>query len=172
MKQRTRSRELALQVLYQVDLLGSEILEDLDRRLGEMESAQGARDFAKHLVLGTQRERLRLDEEIAAVAQNWNISRMAVVDRNVLRLAAYEILCCDDIPPKVSINEAIELGKRFSTAQSGSFINGVLDRIKDRAPKRESKDSAAAREAKDRELKDSEAKNSGAERPETLGTEP
>jgi hypothetical protein len=70
---------------------------------------------------------------IQGVAQNWNISRMAVVDRNVLRLATFELLHCQDIPPKVAINEAIELGKRYSTQNSGAFINGILDKIMNRA---------------------------------------
>lgn len=133
MKQRTRSRELALQLLYQIDLVGPAVLERVDEQLREMESNQSAREFAKRLIVGTHGQRRKIDDEIQAVAQNWDISRMAAVDRNVLRLAVFELVFCDDIPPKVSINEAIELGKRFSTAQSGSFINGVLDKIKNRA---------------------------------------
>ncbi len=70
------------------------------------------------------------------MAQNWKISRMAVIDRNVLRMATYELLHCADIPPKVAINEAIELGKRYSTEKSGAFINGILDKIKSRAAPR------------------------------------
>jgi N utilization substance protein B len=69
---------------------------------------------------------------IQSVAQNWEISRMAVIDRNVLRMATFELLHCRDIPPKVAINEAIEIGKRFSTQNSGAFINGILDKIKSR----------------------------------------
>ena len=134
MKQRTRSRELALQFLYQLDVVGAAVLPDLDRFLVELEPNQAVRDFAKRLVVGAWGERRKIDLAIGEVAQNWEISRMAVVDRNVLRLATFELLFCPDIPPKVSINEAIELGKRFSTAQSGGFINGVLDKIKDRAP--------------------------------------
>ena len=76
-----------------------------------------------------------LDSEIQSVAQNWQIHRMAVIDRNVLRMAPFELMNCKDIPPKVSINEAIELGKRYSTQNSGGFINGVLDKIKDRLAK-------------------------------------
>jgi transcription antitermination factor NusB len=82
------------------------------------------------LVRGVTAERDEIDAKISSVAQNWDITRMAVIDRNVLRMASYELLYRDEIPPKVSINEAIELGKRFSTKNSGAFINGILDRIK------------------------------------------
>ena len=133
MKKRTRSRELALQFLYQLDLLGDEVLGDLAQFLREEESSAEACRFAKRLIEGTWAERERLDQEIQSVAQNWQVSRMAVIDRNVLRLASYELLNCVDIPPKVAINEAIELGKRYSTEKSGAFINGILDKIKSRA---------------------------------------
>ena len=130
MKSRTRARQLALQFLYQVDLLGQEKIQDLTGFLKGEEKPGDARTYARHLVEGTLEARESLDGTIQSVAQNWEISRMAVIDRNVLRLATFELLMCDDIPPNVAINEAIELGKRFSTAQSGSFINGILDKIK------------------------------------------
>jgi transcription antitermination factor NusB len=132
-KKRTRSRELALQFLYQLDLLGEEVLSDLPAFLREEEKSAEACRFARRLVEGTWAERDRLDVEIQSVAQNWQVSRMAVIDRNVLRLASYELLSCPDIPPTVAINEAIELGKRYSTEKSGAFINGILDKIKSRA---------------------------------------
>jgi transcription antitermination factor NusB len=130
LKSRTRARQLALQFLYQVDLLGQEKIKDLTGFLQGEEKKGEARTYARHLVEGTLEARESLDGTIQSVAQNWEISRMAVIDRNVLRLATFELLMCDDIPPNVAINEAIELGKRFSTAQSGSFINGILDKIK------------------------------------------
>ena len=77
--------------------------------------------------------RPELDEAIQSVAQNWQIERMAVIDRNVLRMATFELLHCEEVPPKVAINEGIELGKRFSTQNSGAFINGILDKVKNRA---------------------------------------
>jgi len=132
MKKRTRARELALQFLYQLDLRGPEFLSEAQDFLREEESDKGTREFALHLVRGTAERREEIDAVIRAVAQNWDIERMAVIDRNVLRMATYEILHRKDIPPKVSINEAIELGKRYSTQNSGGFINGVLDKIKDR----------------------------------------
>jgi len=132
-KKRTRARELALQFLYQVDLLGDELLVDAAGFFRGEEPDRTAREFATQLVQGVSEHREELDREIRAVAQNWEITRMAVIDRNVLRMAAFELFHCPDVPPKVAINEAIELGKRFSTQNSGAFINGILDKIKDRA---------------------------------------
>jgi len=133
LRRRTRAREAALAVLYQVDLLGEEMLgeieEALRHALGGLSNEKALAGFARDLVLGCRRHREELDQRIAAVAENWEIHRMAVIDRNILRMATYEMLHCPDIPPKVSINEAIELAKRFSTADSGAFVNGVLDRI-------------------------------------------
>jgi transcription antitermination factor NusB len=135
LKKRTRSRELALQFLYQVDLLGPEKLKDLTGFLQEQAEGGDAETtrYARLLVEGTVDATPELDAEIQFVAQNWQVDRMAVIDRNVLRMAAFEILHCDEIPPKVAINEGIELGKRFSTQNSGAFINGILDKIKNRA---------------------------------------
>ena len=149
MKKRSRGRELALQLLYQMDLRGRELAEEAPDFLASAErSVEGDEDgdgedgervdretraFAQRLVLGVRDHWNELDAVIRGVAQNWDIGRMAVIDRNVLRLATYELLHCRDIPPKVAINEAIELGKRFSTANSGAFINGILDRIKSKS---------------------------------------
>ena len=132
MKKRTRARELALQFLYQVDLVSIK-LDEADDYLREEERDVETRRFAKRLLQGTLEHKEEIDEVIQSVAQNWNISRMAVIDRNVLRLATHELLHCDDIPPKVAINEAIEIGKRYSTQNSGAFINGILDKIMNRA---------------------------------------
>jgi transcription antitermination factor NusB len=133
MKKRTRARELALQFLYQLDLRGPDFLGEAKAFFRSEEEDKSSREFATGLVNGVAAHREELDAVIRAVAQNWEITRMAVIDRNVLRMAAYELFHCPDIPPKVAINEAIELGKRFSTQNSGAFINGILDKIKDRA---------------------------------------
>jgi len=130
MKKRTRGRELALQMLYQIDLCGPELLEDAAAYFAAEESDREARAFAQRLVQGVHEHAEQIDQAIRDVAQNWDIGRMAVIDRNVLRLATFELLHCEDIPPKVAINEAIELGKRYSTANSGAFINGILDKVK------------------------------------------
>lgn len=133
MKRRTRSREIALQFLYQVDLRGADLLEEVDLFLATTESDAETKKFARELVIGTFDRVVEIDQIITGIAQNWQVDRMAVIDRNVLRMATFELVWCPGIPPKVSINEAIELGKRYSTENSGGFINGVLDKIKDRA---------------------------------------
>jgi transcription antitermination factor NusB len=132
-KKRTRARELALQFLYQLDLRGDDLLAEAKAFVAAEERDAETTRFALRLVLGTQEHKAVIDQTIQGVAQNWNISRMAVVDRNVLRLATYELLHCPDVPPKVAVNEAIELGKRYSTQNSGAFINGILDKIMNRA---------------------------------------
>jgi len=131
MKKRTRARELALQFLYQLDLCGPELLGEAKAFFRTEEEDRTSREFAAALVEGVHAHREDLDHAIRSVAQNWEISRMAVIDRNVLRMAAFELFHSPDVPPKVAINEAIELGKRFSTQNSGAFINGILDKIKD-----------------------------------------
>ena len=103
MKKRTRSRELALQYLYQYDLRGEEMLDQVKSFLYGEESDKSTAEFAVHLVQGTVEHLDEINDVIRGVAQNWHLERMAVVDRNVLRLAAFELLHCPDIPPKVSI---------------------------------------------------------------------
>ena len=126
MKKRTRGRELALQFLYQLDLLGEEVLGTLSEFLRSEERDAETCRYARKIVEGAYEHRIGIDAEIQGVAQNWQISRMAVIDRNVLRLAAYELMHCDDIPPKVAINEAIELAKSFGSDSAARFVNGVL----------------------------------------------
>ncbi len=144
MRQRTRARRLALEALYQVDLLGpAGVEEGLAAPVSEQPEKAGpggkaeigapvpdVRGFAGELVHGVLDRSREIDERIRAVAENWDLARMATIDRNILRLGTYELLYRDDIPPKVSINEAVELAKRYSTAESGTFVNGILDRIK------------------------------------------
>jgi transcription antitermination factor NusB len=130
MRRRTRARELAVQFLYQLDLRGDEILDDLRGFVEEETEDKEIREFAIRLTLGARRMQDETDRCLRDVARNWDINRMAVIDRNVLRMAVYELLHCPDIPPKVTINEAIEIGKKFSTANSGAFINGILDRVR------------------------------------------
>ena len=131
-KKRSRGRELALQFLYQLDLRGPELIEETTGFLAEQEPDREVREFAGRLVGGIHEHGSELDGVIAGVAENWEIDRMAVIDRNVLRIATFELLHCRDIPPKVAINEAIELGKRYSTQNTGAFVNGILDKIKSR----------------------------------------
>ena len=131
MTRRTRGREIALQALYQLDLNTGQAPADLTQFIERRLKAEPKLwDFARGLVKGVRDNQTKIDSAITTVAENWRIDRMAAIDRNILRLGAYELLCCVDIPDKVAINEALELAKRYSTAQSSKFVNGVLDRMK------------------------------------------
>lgn len=134
MRSRTRARELALQFLFQVDVQGPDLRRDLEPFLDDaLENRAGgaeARSYAIRLVDGVLAHQAEIDRLIRDAARNWDLERMAGVDRNVLRLGCYELLHEDDVPVKVAINEAIELGKRYSTEASGAFVNGILDRIR------------------------------------------
>ncbi|MBI4616399.1 MAG: transcription antitermination factor NusB [Planctomycetes bacterium] len=134
-RRRTRARQLALQFLYLYDQRGEEVLPERDALFDAETDDPEVLATAKDLVTGTIRHRTELDAEIRAVAENWDIDRMAIVDRNILRLSCYEILHRADIPAKVSINEGVELAKTFSTENSGAFVNGILDQIVRRHPK-------------------------------------
>ena len=128
MSKRTRARELALKAVYQYDLLGHSAAGpalEFCRRYGSPDVLS----FALELVEGCTGRRRELDEIIQKTAEHWELGRMPIVDRNILRIGAYELVFRDDIPPKVAINEAIELAKRYSTENSPMFVNGVLDRI-------------------------------------------
>lgn len=127
MPRRSRAREIVLQVLYQDDLNPSRNLADddvfLNKRLHGNESLI---EFARSLLSGVRRNRVELDQLLSERAKNWTLVRMAVTDRNILRLGAYEILYAET-PPRVAINEAVELAKRFGAKSSAQFVNGVLD---------------------------------------------
>ena len=130
MTQRTRGREIALQVLYQTEqnagMAPAEIRRFVERRLlGDRKLVE----FAEGLIAGVRAHQARIDGMISEVAENWRLDRMAAIDRNILRLGAFEMLFCPDVPTKVAINEALELAKRYSTAQSSRFVNGILDRL-------------------------------------------
>jgi len=90
---------------------------------------EGEDEFAKRIVLGVMEHRQEIDRLIKERSENWRLDRMTIIDRNILRIAIFELLYCGDIPPKVTLNEAIDLGKRYGSEESGSFINGILDRI-------------------------------------------
>lgn len=129
MRKRTKARECALQILYQVDIR-KDLPEKLAAEFWETQEAEPeVRDFAESIVKGAVANAKKIDETISKYASNWKLNRMAVIDRNVLRLSAYELLFCKDIPPKVSINEAVDLAKKFGDMESGKFVNGILDRI-------------------------------------------
>lgn len=129
MRKRTQAREFALQILYQVDLLQSKTEEIFKDFWVENEVDQEVRDYTVLIVNGTLKHQKAIDESITKYAENWQLERMAVVDRNVLRLATFELLYLDEMPPKVAINEAVNLAKKFSQIEAGKFVNGILDKI-------------------------------------------
>ena len=127
---RTKARERAVQALYQIDVAATDLDEALSRFWKSFEPVEReVMALAESLVRGVARERRGIDEAIDAVSTHWRLDRMARVDRNVLRLAVHELLHRPEVPVKVVINEAIELGKKYGSESSGAFINGVLDKI-------------------------------------------
>lgn len=131
MGKRRKSRELALQILYGIEINERELPRVLSHFWEDNPHPGEVRDFATKLVTGAHEKLSYIDNLLKKYADNWDISRLAAVDRNILRFAIYELLFLDDVPPRVTINEAIEIAKKYSTADSGKFINGILDRIKD-----------------------------------------
>ncbi|MDP2652116.1 MAG: transcription antitermination factor NusB [bacterium] len=126
---RRKGRELALQALYQIEITGDISAGAVDSFLTHFEGAAKAKEFARRLVSGVISERSEIDCRIEECTENWKLTRLAKVDFLILRLATYELIYCPDIPHNVSLNEAIEIGKRFGTDDSAAFINGVLDQI-------------------------------------------
>ena len=130
MGKRRRSRELAIKVLFHLEFSKKDDpAAAFDVICNTFGVAKDIEIFSKELVLGVCVHRKELDNSISEASQNWRLERIARVDHCILRLAAYELLYRDDIPSKVSINEAIDLGKKFGTEESGAFINGILDTI-------------------------------------------
>jgi len=137
MGQRRRSREVALQILYRMDMTDSSPDEAIPLHYelvltGEdlqVQASMPVRPFAEHLVRGVHLHQAEIDQIIVSASENWRLDRMSIVDRNILRIALFEMLYCPDVPPKASINEAIDIGKKFGSEDSGAFINGVLDHV-------------------------------------------
>ena len=126
---RSQARETALQILYQLDITKDQPAEGLRLFFRDHEVPEGTRSFIGRLVEGTVGRQEEIDKLLAQYATNWSLGRMAVVDRNILRLGVFELLFDGETPQKVVINEAVELAKRFGSADSGKFVNGVLDSI-------------------------------------------
>lgn len=129
MDRRTRARELTMQALYQLDVLGDYFLNQMNRFFKENTDDDMVRDMANEWSRGAWENIDACDELIKNAAVKWELSRLSSVDRSILRLGAYQLRFCDDIPGKVVINEAIEIAKKFSSEQSPRFVNGVLDAI-------------------------------------------
>ena len=130
MRKRTLSREIALKILYASEITG-EPVDDAARKFWENEviEGDGVRTYAEMLVSGVGSHLEEIDSAISRFAANWEIGRMATIDRNIIRVAAFELMFLDDIPPKVAMNEAIEIAKKYGDKDSGKFVNGILDRI-------------------------------------------
>ncbi len=131
MRKRTLARECALKILYRVEISRESVEESVKDFWGrEPQDNVEVREFAELLAKGVSDKTKDLDDTISRYADNWELKRIAVIDKNVLRLGIFEMLFVDDIPPKVSINEAIELAKKYGDVDSGKFVNGILDKIK------------------------------------------
>ena len=128
---RRLSREQALQALFFMDLHRDPVEDPIGQFCTSFTQDNPTQPYFHRLVEGVLEHRIKIDTVIEQFSSNWKLSRMSCVDRNVLRIAVFELLYCADIPSKVSINEAIDVGKRFGTDESGAFINGILDSIRD-----------------------------------------
>jgi len=126
---RRKGRELALQALYQIEITGDCSIAAVDLFLQHFEGGAKSKEFARRLVSGVVSQRPELDRLIEQATENWKMARLAKVDHEILRLASYEVAFCPDIPIAVSLDEALEIAKRFGSEDSAGFINGVLDRI-------------------------------------------
>lgn len=129
MDKRTRARELTMQALYQLDAQGSEVFDFLGQFFAESEGDPVVRKQASDWTRGTWDNINQCDERITASTIKWQFRRLSPVDKSILRLSVYQLKFCPDIPPKVVINEAIELAKKYSTDKSPAFVNGVLDAV-------------------------------------------
>jgi N utilization substance protein B len=135
-QKRTKARERALQALYQIDVAAADIDDALRGFWASFEPVEKeVRDLAEELVRGVAERRREIDEAIEGVSANWRVDRMARVDRNILRLATFELLHRPEVPVKVAINEAIELGKKYGSEDSSAFVNGLLDKLAHSLPR-------------------------------------
>jgi transcription antitermination protein NusB len=128
MLERTRARRQALQILYQREITEQTVVQIIEARSYSEEDGEPS-DYCRELALGTEVNSAVIDAEIEATSQHWTLMRMPYVDRNILRLAVYEILFEPDVPDSVAINEAVEMAKAYGTDDSPKFVNGVLGRI-------------------------------------------
>jgi len=129
MRKTTAGRILAVQALYQWDLRGAPFLKELPEFLRSSSEDAGVIALAEELFHGCTEHGEEIDASLGASAEHYDLARMAAVDRSILRLGAYELLHRPDVPPKVAIDEAIRIAQKFSTAESGAFVNGILDRV-------------------------------------------
>lgn len=133
MSRRSRAREVALQILFEDDVNPRATVADMKQFVHGRLNSPELEEFCMSLILGVRRNQGELDEQLTKIADNWSVARMAATDRNVLRLGAFEILYTET-PNRAAINEAVELAKRFGSAQSAQFVNGILDKFLHRKP--------------------------------------
>jgi transcription antitermination factor NusB len=129
LRKRSKARESALQILYQIDVTSDPVDAILNQYWHTRNRNPEVVDFANEIIKGTTEHLSEIDAIISQHSESWEISKMPIVDRNILRFAIYEILYMDDIPPKVTIDEAVDLANSYGTSNSGKFINGILDKI-------------------------------------------
>ena len=130
MRKRTKARENALKVLYQSEITRRDVESVSDQYWSELgEYDDTVKNYCDLLTRGVEKNLAAIDECISKYATNWQLKRMAIIDRNIMRIAAFELNYSDDIPPKVAINEAVELAKKYGDTDSSKFVNGVLDKI-------------------------------------------
>ncbi|MBL7085313.1 MAG: transcription antitermination factor NusB [Candidatus Omnitrophica bacterium] len=129
MRRRTKAREQALKFLYQIDITKENFSQALEDFWQKHRARKPVKEFTTQLIQGTLANLAQIDSLISKYAQNWQLKRMAVIDRNILRLGCFELLFLEDVPPKVSINEAVELAKKYGDVESSKFVNGILDKI-------------------------------------------
>jgi len=132
---RRKAREKALQILFQLDFDNSDVEAVCNGFWSGHPTGQKVREFAEELVKGTYANRESIDRMVASTIENWTMNRLASVDKAILRFATYELMYMPDVPPKVTINEAVEIAKAYGTEQSGAFVNGVLDKIMEKIGK-------------------------------------
>lgn len=133
MRKRTKAREYVLQMLYQVEITHGdwqEAMEGFWQSNQKEEISDELKEFSAELLGGVVKHMEEIDKKISKYAANWQLERMAFVDRNIMRLGCFELLFREDIPPKVAINEAVELAKKYSGLDSGKFVNAILDQVK------------------------------------------
>ncbi len=147
MRRRTQARSLALKFLYQIDITKESLSSALADFWQNQRAVKNVKEFSTQLIRGTLENLTTIDSVIGKYAQNWQLKRMAVIDRNILRLASFELLFLENIPPKVSINEAVELAKKYGDLESSKFVNGILDKIHKTEPKREKSEPESLPEA-------------------------
>jgi len=144
MGSRRKGRELAVQALYQIELMNDASPQALQMLWQQSEAGASAKDFARILVEGVNSRRTEIDEHITAASANWRFERLSTVDVNVLRVAAYELLA-GGVPTSVVLDEAIEVARRFGTNESATFVNGVLDQIASRLGVKEDRSERSKR---------------------------